>query len=99
MPEDGSSPTAGRSIQTGMTQRSETLCITCGLAVGETPRLNRLSNGQICPTCLDRAMDSIPPALPSPSLANAGQDAEASALRDGMYGAEDWDDPTSRRGA
>ena len=41
------------------------VCITCGLEVGSGPQLNRLSNGQVCPTCRDRLLDSIPSALPS----------------------------------
>lgn len=41
------------------------VCITCGLEVGSGTLLNRLTNGQICPTCRERVLDSIPPALPS----------------------------------
>ena len=41
-------------------------CITCGLPVGEEPlRLNRLENGQVCPSCRDRVLEDLPPALPS----------------------------------
>jgi hypothetical protein len=28
-------------------------------------QLNRMPNGQLCPTCRDRVLDAIPPALPS----------------------------------
>lgn len=82
-----------------MSQRSQTVCITCGLAVGETPRLNRLPNGQTCPACQERALDAISPALPS-SRANALLlDHETGVSRDGLHGAGDWDDPSARRGA
>jgi DNA-directed RNA polymerase subunit RPC12/RpoP len=43
----------------------EPVCFTCGLQVGEPHRLNRLDNGQICPTCRDRVLESLPPVLPS----------------------------------
>lgn len=48
-----------------MPQSPTPVCITCGLSAGEGAQLNRLSNGQICPTCRDRVLDSIPAALPS----------------------------------
>jgi hypothetical protein len=34
------------------------------MAVGEPYKLNRLDNGQICPTCRDRVLESLPPILP-----------------------------------
>lgn len=43
----------------------EPVCFTCGLQVGEPHRLNRLDNGQICPTCRVRVLESLPPVLPS----------------------------------
>jgi DNA-directed RNA polymerase subunit RPC12/RpoP len=50
-----------------------TLCFTCGLSVGEAPRLNRLTNGEICPACRDRVLDMLPAPLPSrPSEVRAG---------------------------
>ncbi|MDZ4771803.1 MAG: hypothetical protein SGI72_01575 [Planctomycetota bacterium] len=48
-----------------MAHSASTVCITCGLAVGSGTQLNRLNNGQTCPTCRDRVLDSIAPALPS----------------------------------
>jgi DNA-directed RNA polymerase subunit RPC12/RpoP len=48
-----------------MAPSASPVCITCGLAVGSGLQLNRMNNGQICPTCRDRVLDSIPPALPS----------------------------------
>ena len=50
-----------------------TLCFTCGLAVEETPRLNRLTNGEVCPACRDRVLDMLPAPLPSrPGEVRAG---------------------------
>ena len=49
-----------------MPQRPQnTVCIACGLVVGEPPRLNRLQNGQTCPACRERVLDAVPAALPS----------------------------------
>ena len=48
-----------------MEQPAPTLCFTCGLAVEETPRLNRLTNGEICPACRDRVLDMLPAPLPA----------------------------------
>jgi hypothetical protein len=43
---------------------AQPVCFTCGMAVGEPHKLNRLDNGQICPTCRDRVLDSLPSILP-----------------------------------
>lgn len=43
---------------------SETVCIDCGASV-ETAFENRLPDGQPCPACRRRAMDALPPLLPS----------------------------------
>jgi hypothetical protein len=50
----------GRSLLV-MAPSASPVCITCGLAVGSGLQLNRMNNGQICPTCRDRVLDSIPP--------------------------------------
>lgn len=42
------------------------VCIACGQPTGPRPRLNRLSDGRICPSCRDRLLDDLPPILPSP---------------------------------
>lgn len=42
-----------------------TLCFTCGLVVENTPRLNRLTNGEVCPACRDRLLDLLPAPLPT----------------------------------
>ena len=40
------------------------MCFTCGQPTGPMPRLNLLSDGKVCPSCRDRVLDSLPPALP-----------------------------------
>ena len=44
---------------------TEPVCFTCGLHVGEPYRLNRMDNGQICPTCRERVLESLPSILPA----------------------------------
>jgi hypothetical protein len=34
------------------------------MPLGEPLRLNRLDNGQVCPTCRDRVLDLLPSILP-----------------------------------
>jgi hypothetical protein len=43
---------------------TKTVCFTCGLPLGEPLRLNRLENGQLCPSCRDRVLDLLPSILP-----------------------------------
>jgi hypothetical protein len=65
-----------------MTSRAKTMCITCGMQVKGTGPLNRLPNGQTCPACRERALDSIPAALPRrPDLVER---SERMSLFDGM---------------
>jgi hypothetical protein len=45
---------------------SDTICFTCSQSIGEPPRLNLLGNGQVCPTCRDRLLESLPAAMPKP---------------------------------
>jgi hypothetical protein len=46
--------------------RAATLtCITCGLPANNVSHLNRLPNGQVCPACRDRLLETLPPVLPS----------------------------------
>lgn len=49
-----------------MNPEPHSLCITCGQEVGDPPRLNRLENGLPCPSCRDRILAFLPPALPGP---------------------------------
>jgi hypothetical protein len=73
-----------------MPDRARTLCISCGLHVGETPQLNRLPNGQICPTCRERVLDWLPPALPRRE--DVVNRSERMSLFDGMVerGEGEW---------
>lgn len=41
------------------------VCIGCGQATGPLPRLNRLPDGKVCPTCRDRLLETLPPVLPA----------------------------------
>lgn len=47
---------------------SEPKCITCGLPVGDPPRLNTLGNGRPCPRCAERLLAELPPLLPGMPL-------------------------------
>ena len=55
---------------------AQTVCFTCGMPVGEPLRLNRLDNGQLCPTCKDRVLDLLPSILPDLPSIRADQRAE-----------------------
>jgi len=48
---------------------AQLVCFTCGCPVGEPYKLNRLDNDQICPSCRDRVLDSLPPVLPRAPVA------------------------------
>lgn len=63
------------------------VCITCGLPVGEPLRLNRLHNGQVCPSCRDRVLDAIPPALPSIAVERAADHWALGDVQDEQFGA------------
>ena len=41
------------------------VCFTCSQPIAEPPAINQLENGETCPTCRDRLLDSLPPLLPS----------------------------------
>jgi len=47
-----------------MSADHESRCFRCGQPAGDPPRFNFLSNGSPCPTCRDRLLDSLRPALP-----------------------------------
>lgn len=80
-----------------MTPRTPTLCFTCGLVVGDPPRLNRLPEGKVCPACRDRVLDSLPPLLPSLAPAHAPSSPSASsgpaAFHDSITGMKEWTEP------
>jgi hypothetical protein len=73
-----------------MPDRAKTLCFHCGLQVRETPELNRLPNGQICPTCRERVLDWVSPALPR--RGDLVDRSERMSLFDGMieHGEGEW---------
>ncbi len=39
-------------------------CITCSNPIQDPPELHRLEDGTPCPACRDRALETVPPALP-----------------------------------
>ena len=43
----------------------DTLCFTCGQAVTDPARFNRLDDDRPCPSCAERAIDAVSPALPA----------------------------------
>jgi hypothetical protein len=47
-----------------MPKGPEPLCFTCGLPIGDPFRLNHLPGGQVCPSCRDRLLDSLPAPFP-----------------------------------
>jgi len=79
-----------------MAQRGQTLCMTCGLAVGSPPRLNALPNGASCPACKDRALDWIPAALPSREPHVAETEEQLGLPADESEGPSDWADRPER---
>lgn len=48
-----------------MASARQPVCFTCGQPIGEPPRINELADGEPCPSCRDRLLDSLPPLLPS----------------------------------
>lgn len=60
-----------------MSESTHTVCFTCGLAIETPPRLNRLTNGNVCPACRDRVLHELPPALPAtPARTGAHEEVE-----------------------
>ena len=45
------------------------VCFTCSQPIAEPPAINKLENGETCPTCRDRLLDSLPALLPSQVVA------------------------------
>ena len=63
-----------------MGEITNTVCFTCGLAIEEPPRLNRLTNGQVCPACRERLLDALPALLPAPKPESIVSQASAAHL-------------------
>ena len=57
-------------------------CFHCGNPVGDPPRLNELEEGDNCPACAERLLETLPPIFhtsweePHPHGAPAGEDDE-----------------------
>lgn len=68
-----------------MADLDSTLCFSCGLALGDPPRLNHLPNGSVCPACRDRLLESLPSILPTLEPA---EEVEASEATDSEIRAE-----------
>jgi hypothetical protein len=65
------------------------------MPLGEPLRLNRLDNGQVCPTCRDRVLDLLPSILPDlPSrYATPPSDAQDEQAWTPPEASEDFDGP------
>lgn len=48
-----------------MAESPSPTCITCGSRLQDPPVLNRRADGMPCPTCVERVLESVPPALPT----------------------------------
>jgi len=48
-----------------MADGSNPLCFTCGLPFGDAARLNHLPSGQVCPSCRDRLLETLPAPFPA----------------------------------
>ena len=75
-----------------MPRSATTLCIHCGQSAADPTRFNRLPDGRACPTCADRLLASLPPALPATKEAVAepeDADCEVEVEADG----DDYDRP------
>jgi len=53
----------------------DTLCFTCGQAVTDPRRFNRLEDDRPCPSCAERAIDAVAPALPARGAQALGVEA------------------------
>lgn len=82
--------------------RLETLCIRCGLPLGDPLRLNTREDGSPCPACRDRVLDALPPLLPkevaepqevaeeAPPPPSSDASPDDTARLPGAEGEEDW---------
>ena len=81
-----------------MPARTPTLCFTCGLVIGDPPRLNQLPEGRTCPACRDRVLDSLPSLLPSAPRVEARPASEDHAsFQDSIRGMKEWSEPPEER--
>ena len=80
-----------------MPERSNTVCFTCGLQVGEPPQLNRLTTGQVCPACRDRVLESVAAPLPARGNQVESRGDDERALYPATEGSGYAGDPSPRR--
>ena len=73
-----------------MQDQSSTVCFSCGQAVGFPARINHRSDGSVCQPCADRALGSIPAALPRSleALDEALDEAQDEVAADDARGAQ-----------
>jgi len=80
-----------------MSEPRDTVCFTCGQPAGDFPRLNCLPGGQVCPTCRDRLLESLPACLPSESEeTELGEGTASIELLELDSGGDEPDGETSR---
>lgn len=70
---------------------SEVVCFHCTQPIGDPPRLNELSDGEVCPVCRDRLLEELPPIVHSP-VGSSGHASQAATE------ATPADDSEARRG-
>jgi len=83
----------------GMGSLTNAVCFTCGLVIESPARLNRLTNGQVCPACRERVLDGLPSALPwrrsdAPAEADSSTNAGEHSSPDDLGsepGPDGWD--------
>lgn len=62
-----------------MSEPGSTHCLTCGQDAGPKAFLNRLPTGELCPTCHERVLESLPSLLPSTDEAVVSEAEEVPA--------------------
>lgn len=51
-------------MRASMSEERDPLCFQCSQPVTSPPRINYLADGDPCPACHNRFVDSLPPLLP-----------------------------------
>lgn len=70
-----------------MARETQSICIQCGQATGDTTRFNRLPDGRPCAPCADRLLAALPSVLPASVL------PEAEPFEEYVEGDDDYDRP------
>jgi hypothetical protein len=76
-----------------MSERAKTVCIACGLAIGEPPVLNSLPSGRPCGACRERVFESLPPLLPARSSPLRAIEEHERSLDPGLDASAFLEDP------